>query len=398
MSPAPDFRYANPGAVYFDGSTYHMYRNSFSAWPGPSVVHHLSSADGLEWIDHGQVFSSDQVAFTEGNVFFMEVLVEGQTWVSYFYTYDGRRQPGFIGRATAPGPEGPWSPDPEPVLSPGPSGSWDGIRVMEPTVVRTADGLVMLYAGIDDAGTSSIGRASSTDGVTWVKHNDPSTTDDRLAQSDPVLVGQEDSWNQGSVGCPDVELTADGYVVLYDTLSRGKGYGMATSSDGIRWQRSEPELVLDRSGVPGSADFWQSELINVDGRHLFYLEVGPGRGPTKVYAFAFRPDTPAELAMRAEAVVVGSTVTVTVDPTGFELGFERGNPASNHPHLYVDRPPPEAGDVVPLRDPTIIHSVGSVLEVDLEPGVHDLWVVIADGNDRAKDDPRPLKLTVTVES
>lgn len=279
-------KYANPGAVVQVDGTFHMFRNSFSSWPGPSQTHHMTSDDGITWQEQSLVLDSDMVPYTDLSVFIMEVLTMDGQWVAYFYTYEGRGRPGHIGRATAPDPDGPWSVDPEPVLSPGPDGDWDSGRVVEPTVIEHDGGYLMYYAGIDGSETSAIGLATSSDGASWMKHDDPATTGAPFSASDPVITGTG-GWDQGSIGCPDVETTDQGLVLVFDAFARIQGYGLATSRDGITWAvASEPFLTSENS--PGGGRFWQSELLRVDSSHYFYLEAGPGAGPTNVYAFDMR--------------------------------------------------------------------------------------------------------------
>jgi hypothetical protein len=284
--------YTNPGAVVVVDGTWHMFRNQFSAWPGKSTTYHLVSSDGLEWEDRGPVFDSDAVSFTDGNAFVMDVVAGEDGWVGWFYTYEGSREPGFIGRVTAPGPDGPWVPDPEPVLSPGPEGAWDGVRVIEPTVVVDDDRYLMYYAGIGDDRTSAIGLATSEDGITWTKHDDPGTEDPRLGASDPVLTGDADSWNVGSIGCPDVEWLGDGFMMIFDSAA-AKGYARAVSADGVRWEIVDEDTLIRQDTAPGRQPFWQSELVPLGDAFRWYLEVGLGTGPTNIFAFDLEvPHTP----------------------------------------------------------------------------------------------------------
>ncbi len=161
----------NPGAIVFHDGVFHMLRNSFTEFPGPTTVTHLTSDDGFMWRESGAgpVFGTDFVPFADSTVFMMSAHVDGDgTWVGYFYTNGGRLAPGFVGRASAPAPGGPWVSDPKPVLEPGPDGAWDGIRVGEPSVVVTEEGLLMYYTGSGRADRSDrLGLATSSDGVIW---------------------------------------------------------------------------------------------------------------------------------------------------------------------------------------------------------------------------------------
>lgn len=394
--------YTNPGAVVEVDGVLHMLRNQFSAWPGKSTTFHMTSTDGLTWETQGAVFDSDAVPYTTGNAFIMEVVPGDGEWLGYFYTYEGNTVPGFIGLATAPAPEGPWTAEPEPILLPGDEAAWDGLRVVEPTVMRTGDGYVMYYAGIGQDRVSAIGMATSPDGRTWTKYDDPATTDARLADSDPVLIGDRETWNAGSVGCPDIERLGDGYVMVFDSAA-AKGYARAVSSDGITWEIVDDDTLLRQDTAPDRRPFWQSELVLVDGRYLWFLEVGLGTGPTNIFAFEIEtpemPGTTAGPTVEHDVAVDGDLVTVAVAATGIELRFDPNDTsgATGHVHLFVDREPPAAGDFVPLGDDTIVHAPGGVLRVRLDPGDHVLWLVVADGADRTLVPPEPIRIDVTIE-
>jgi hypothetical protein len=92
------------------------------------------------------------------------------TWVMH----GGGRLPGgtdpIVWRATAPGPDGPWTAHSDAVLEPDGEG-WDGATTDHPTVVPTEDGYVMAYggAGVVQLNRNRIGMATSTDGVTWTR-------------------------------------------------------------------------------------------------------------------------------------------------------------------------------------------------------------------------------------
>lgn len=397
VEAAEGSKYANPGAVVHADGTLHMFRNSFSSWPGPSQTHHMISDDGVTWQEQGLVLDSEMVPYTDSNAFIMEVLIIDGEWVAYFYTYEGRGRPGHIGRATAPDPGGPWSVDPQPILSPGPEGDWDSVRVVEPTVIEIEDGYLMYYAGIDGSETSAIGLAMSSDGIDWVKHDDPTTGEAPFSASDPVITGTGD-WDRGSIGNPDVETSHEGYVLVFDVFARFQAYGLATSSDGVNWNAA-PEPFLTREIAPDGQRFWQSELIRIGSGHQFYLEVGPGAGPTRVYAFDMSLSAGSSRSISVDAEVDGEEVTVTVEAHDFNLGFIPGDSTgdSGHLHLYVNRPPPRNGDPIPIGVEGILHSPDDEVSVALPPGDHVLWVVIGDGDDRVLVPPDPVRVTVSVD-
>jgi predicted GH43/DUF377 family glycosyl hydrolase len=210
----------------------------------------------------------------------------------YFYTLDNTADgqsfsQGQIGRATAPGPDGPWTADPAPVLKKGTAGSWDSYQVSNPSVVKTTDGYVMYYSGGSAGANTSraIGMATSKDGVSWTKYNDPTTTDPLYAESDPVFApGSADAWDSTRLIDPNVQHTPDGWVLVY-LADKGKfnadGLGLALSSDGIHWQRigSNPIVGFGKSGWSAS---YLANMVFHGNTYFVYFDVASGGG-TNVY-------------------------------------------------------------------------------------------------------------------
>jgi uncharacterized repeat protein (TIGR01451 family) len=150
-----------------------------------------------------------------------------------------------------------------PVLSVGPSGSWDEDDVRAP-VVLYLDGLYrMWYTGDDGSGPSQIGLASSTDGVNWTKE-----------ASNPVLSPSE-SWEEQGIRAGSVVSDGSVYRMWYTGYDSGwvARIGYATSPDGVTWTKYAGNPVLD-VGTPGS---WEDEdvrepaVVKKDGTyHVWY--------------------------------------------------------------------------------------------------------------------------------
>jgi len=408
VRPFSDAKFTNPGAVIFDGDMYHMYRNSFSQYPGDTTVTHLTSSDGLIWeeVEDVPVFGTEFVDGADGTVFmFSGYVADDGTWVGYYYTFDGASAPSVIGRATAPGPGGPWLADPDPVLTPGTPGSWDGVRLAEPSVIAHDGRLLMYYTGFGSAGAGGrIGLATSDDGVTWAKHDDPATTGPTFGESDPVLFPLR-TWEENSIGGPQVLATGEGLVMLYDlTDLQDFGIGVAVSDDGIAWQSISAEPLITLTDTPRNRRFYQHELIESPEGPILLLEVfDEANVNTEIYPYAIDFDALAggvlEVGLAAIATTVDDEVVIEVIVAGFQVDYVPGDDsgATAHLHAYIDRPPPAAGDEVPLGDPTIVHSVGPIITLEaLESGRHEVWVVAADGNDRALIPPEPVELVVFV--
>lgn len=266
-------RYINPGAIIEANGTFHMYANVFSMWPGAMDIVHLTSTDGVSWVadPKGPVLTSDDVPFANPG---MDVstgyVTDDGTWVLVIESVTVAI-PWMIGRATAPGPDGPWTVDPEPILAPGPAGSIDAGGVAWPSVVRTDDGFAMYHTAFAQVrGPGVIARATSSDGVTWTK------------ASTPVLTASA-RWEHGRLDRPRVVRTDGGYLMLY-AGAQLTDRGAAWSDDGVTWRRDGELPVISRTTFPTGANAWDAALIEHEGAAVYYLEIGnAGGNETSVY-------------------------------------------------------------------------------------------------------------------
>lgn len=190
-------------------------------------------------------------------------------------------------------------PDANPIITPGASGAWDEDKVLSRQVWIRPDGTwVMYYGGYDSNGNSAIGRATSTDGISWTKDgNNPifsatgvsggplsiikeggmwrmwystdgseigyATSSDGLSWSvhtSPVLTtGGSGSFDEQQAFQPSVLRTApDDYKMWYvaKDANNNRTFGLATSSDGVNWSKSGSNPVFS----PGS-DPWESSDV-----------------------------------------------------------------------------------------------------------------------------------------
>lgn len=285
-NPTPNIqnKYINPGAVLFHEGQFHMFFNSFSNWPGLVQIGYLTSTDGLTW-QPGQaepVFTSADVPFAQPGADVSSVVVaDDGTWVAYFHTINSKAtETGVIGRATAPSPSGPWTVDPEPVLQPGGEGEWDRHGLAWPSVVKTADGYFMYYGNVDRLGGTRIGMATSPDGITWTKYDDPTTAEAPFAASDPVLIPSQ-AWDLDSIDRPRVQVTPDGWVMIYQGGPLVKR-GLAVSQDGTNWEPAAENPVLTNADFPLSGTMWDTALLYHEGQFYYYTEIGSMAG-TDIY-------------------------------------------------------------------------------------------------------------------
>lgn len=298
--------FIDPGAVLYYEGQFHMFYNGISGWPAHVQVGYATSPDGEAWtrMTDEPVFTGEGIEYTGVSVFVSSVVVaEDGTWMLYFYTIDTGNfsGPGKIGRATASSPFGPFVADPEPVLLPGPQGSWDDHAVLNPSVVDLGeDGYAMYYDG--NMGDSAerrdrqIGLAFSPDGATWTKHDIPTTTAIIVAESDPIFKpGRSGAWDRDRVMDANVFQTPEGWVMIYETSRfdndrqrRDYGLGVAISEDGINWERTEENQFLSTLTDTGWNAIFLVTAVYQDGRTYLYFDVQPtSTSPTAVYMSTF---------------------------------------------------------------------------------------------------------------
>ncbi|WP_420642809.1 hypothetical protein [Candidatus Leptofilum sp.] len=291
--PRGNKQFTDPGAVVFHEGQFHMFHNTFTGWPASVDIAYSTSSDGISWtrVQEEPVLKSNAVPFAGVAALASSALVqEDGTWYLYFYTWDDRTWPkseGSIGVATATNPLGPWTVVEEPILEAGDDGSWDETAVRSPSVIQTEDGFVMFYAGYGGS-SSAIGRATSEDGLSWAKFDDPATEAEPFQSSDPIFSGSGSGWDRSHVFQPHVQQTPDGWVMLYATATNVSNtpihnrHGIAVSQDGQEWMRSDAPIFLPTQVNPRGNDIWYAEIAYAQGTYFVYVELGRGNN-TEVF-------------------------------------------------------------------------------------------------------------------
>jgi predicted GH43/DUF377 family glycosyl hydrolase len=154
-----------------------------------------------------------------------------------------------------------------PVVSPGPS-TWDAENIEVPCVLTDGtSGFKMWYEGVPfGLDTVRVGYATATSETTWTKANN----------INPLLSPTPGTWEPTWLRSPRVLFNGVTYQMWYsagppyNTNNRGIGY--ATSLDGIGWERSSANPVLQ--STPGTWDaggIWAGDVL-FDGTtyHLWY--------------------------------------------------------------------------------------------------------------------------------
>ena len=249
QSMFPDRNAILPGAVTpaADG-TYHAWVIAFASAPGVQDIHHLTSPDAITWTDRPDAsLAGLSTDLGRPGALPTSVLEEAHGWTMYLVGTLATEDRGWdIWRATAPGPDGPWTRSDGPVLRRGAAGSWDAGALDFPTVIPTDAGYSMFYSAIPTLVSTegAVGLATSTDGLTWTRRGDPVATnglcggfDDRAVEQPRVVVGDNGLYlvYAGYAGAPDSRASV----------------GIAASVDGgLTWACQWPANALDPSELP----------------------------------------------------------------------------------------------------------------------------------------------------
>ena len=138
----------------------------------------------------------------------------------------------------------------DPVLYPGTAGEWDEEFVALPSVVYDGSMYHMWYGNAVNEELVNIGYATSPDGITWIKYDDPTTTNPPFAESDPVLnPGPPGSYDDLGVSTPCVLKIGDTYHMWYQGRDNPLSVGYtsichAKSTNGITWSKDSLKSEL----------------------------------------------------------------------------------------------------------------------------------------------------------
>jgi predicted GH43/DUF377 family glycosyl hydrolase len=255
-----------PFALIHD-HVFYLFYSGFSE-NGKVSIGLATSSDGFYFEKHpgNPVFTPGSSGFDSYHVGSPVIFRDDSVWVMY---YNGAETAlygpaPYIGRATAKDLTGPWRRTEKPVLTRGSMSEWDGEYIMPNTILRLEDGSFRIYytGGGNYPGNdlfSGIGMATSTDGIKWVKYNDPATADHPYADSDPVLQAtKKGDFYDGFPWSACVIKISEGFGMYYGALdmkvaSEKVELAYATSPDGIHWEKHPGNPVYKLTDDPVTA-------------------------------------------------------------------------------------------------------------------------------------------------
>lgn len=143
-SIAPD-----PSVARGADGAFHVYATSddWSDDAGYRLIPHFRSFDLVEWEYVGDAFAERPMWASQGSFLWAPDVHTTADGAVMYYTTGGSAP--CVGRATAPGPEGPWAHDPAPIVCFGAAEPYQDLDPMDPEVVVTEDGPVMLMGNFE---------------------------------------------------------------------------------------------------------------------------------------------------------------------------------------------------------------------------------------------------------
>ncbi|MHC1706077.1 MAG: T9SS type A sorting domain-containing protein [Bacteroidales bacterium] len=222
--------------------TLHLWFTASDASQETRIGHAISN-DGITFTcDPAPVFTAPATpsgTFDEDGVFGASVLFDGTSWRMWYNGYN--TIPYWMGElktGLATSTDGiHWTRySDDPILPLGPPGSWDDKWAYSNTVLFE-DGIYKMWYTGNDGMSCSIGYATSTDGINWQKD-----------ANNPIMQGLfNGDWDEKNVQNPRVLHQNGIYQMWYNggnSVSNDYQIGYATSTDGITWERSILNPVL----------------------------------------------------------------------------------------------------------------------------------------------------------
>jgi len=237
--------------VIQDGATFKMWYDGLDTF-GVRRIGYAVSGNGLTWTKYisNPVLTGTPGEWDEGNAHEPCVIKDGST-LKIWYSHDNFE----IGYATSS--DGiTWTKLlTGPILQPGTAGSWDESSVSDPFVIKANGTYTMWYEA-----SSSIGCATSPDGILWTK-----------CAENPVLEPTPASWDEDRVSDAAVVFDGETYHMWYQGIDFDgppTSIGYATSTNSITWTKYISNPVLSRT--PGEWDDGHLGLGNVITSDGFY--------------------------------------------------------------------------------------------------------------------------------
>lgn len=216
------------------------------------------------------------------------VIIDNE-WQLYYIVKDTLDNPLAIERASAKSINGSWKIEPVMGLEDNSNGTdWDSGQLHPNDIVYHEGKYYLYYEAYDSSSpsifnrSSSIGMATSSDGLIWNKHNLPETNGE-FEFSDPVLEpGGNNTWDEATSVTADVRIVGGKWEMVYSgtDLNRHRVIGHALSENGIDWVKTEKPIL----NLADSRNLYFPQLITNDEKELMYVFVNdPDRKTSNIH-------------------------------------------------------------------------------------------------------------------
>lgn len=274
-------QYTDPGAVVYHDGQFHMFRNGFRGWPSNVWIHYMVSDDGINWEQPSDtpVLLSEDVTFATRAALASSVHVEDDgTWVLYFYTWNSRS---FRSGKSEIGR----------ATASDPQGPWtvDDTAILSPDDDEGWDNDTITAPLVLKTGEGYVMYYEGGAEGSMERGIGMATSTDGIewtkSDNNPILTITED-WEGNRVHQPRVIQTDEGWLMLYraeDTNARNAmTLGLATSDDGVDWTKSDKNPILTMDMLE-QTDFYYTAVEQVDDTVYLFIELLPGADVTDIY-------------------------------------------------------------------------------------------------------------------
>ena len=219
--------------------------------------------------------------------------------------------------------------DGQPVLEPGPPGSADAKGLTHPYVLRVGKRWLMWYGAIDGRLAQDLNRSPAH---VRVERISLATSDDgihweRQNDGQPVLdIGPEGSIDSIQATGMHVLKRDDGFVMWYGAYNGRHTIALATSPDGVHWSRAHAGQPL--AGLVGGVQGQLGVSVYYDGSRFFMFYCGDRDNEWRMYG-ATSDDAFHWLRVRDAKPILGPAPEGSFGTAGF------GRNHSVHPSQFV---------------------------------------------------------------
>jgi predicted GH43/DUF377 family glycosyl hydrolase len=238
--------------VLRENQTYTMW---YTGW-GPSHywgnIGIATSSDGINWTKDSSnpIMIPDTSAWEAGGPHYPSILPVQGGYKMWYAGYNAEFSLAMIGYATSSdGISWQRDVDNNPVLTIGAPGEWDYNGVTPQVILIDPTYHLWYNARPYNGNPSQVGYAASTDGITWTKYDDSTTTNPPYSDSDPVLKPSPGQWD-------GEEVSAGNVIILGDTLHMWY--------DGYKSPFSSNPLKIGHATLPRDSLFKYWTILNID--------------------------------------------------------------------------------------------------------------------------------------